>query len=155
MWISFQVTDMNKPLLQNTTGEIDLIYTMIMTFISVVVFYRKHFVQPHMIHFPFKKRKPTYVAATILLARPESSNQTPPFVSSTTATTSTDTAKIASCPSGCRTPLSLWWVPLYGVTFISKHSLDTPSWVVPVLFILPLWFRQEMVGGCLGSESLL
>lgn len=44
---------MNKRLLQITTGKILLIYAPIMMFISVDVFYRKRFVQPHIIHFVF------------------------------------------------------------------------------------------------------
>lgn len=86
--------------------------------------------------------KAAYVAFTIPLAPRLLSNQMPPFAFSTSQTTSPGTARTASCPSGCRTPSSLWWVLGLELSFASKHS--PRSWAVSAIFILWLWFGSRL-----------
>lgn len=75
--------------------------------------------------FSLQALRPGSVASTILLAPLESSRPGPPFVSSITLTTSTATAAIASCPSGCPTPSSQWWVLTVRTDSLS-HSSTCP-----------------------------
>lgn len=86
--------------------------------------------------------KAACVAFTIPSARRSLSNRMPLFAFSTSQTTLPGTARTASCPSGCRTPSSLWWVLGFKLAFASKHS--PRSCVVPAIFILWLRFGNRL-----------
>lgn len=73
--------------------------------------------------------KPAYVAPMNLLAPLESSNQAPTFVCCPTLTTSADTAKTGSCPSGYLTPFSLWWVRWLELLSLNIACRVESSWL--------------------------
>lgn len=129
---------MNTKFLAATFGEHWFIYFMFK------ISFQEHFWAMMQISF-FFKTKVFYIASTILSERLRWSSQTPAFVCSTTWTTWADTAKTASCRSGCRTPSSLWWAFNLKLSVISK--LNPSAEVVPAVFLQWLGFgsTSEMV----------